>query len=348
MNFRKRLRKYSNQVLAIIYAKKQSQEPLDPGPINRVLVVRINYRIGNILFTTPILNALAKQLPHARIDMILGASFTASMIEGMPQMDRVYSFPRSLLRQPVRLFKLIKQLNSNQYDLVLVPSIFSASDRFFSFVLKSRFKVGFYAPDVFVPYTHSIPSGGNETHEALKPLSLMRLLGAGDGTVFSKRLDIRLNDEEKQAVKGIFKPGTIGIFRDAKREKKIDDGWWRDLLHHLKSLRGDLEFVDILDPNNAIPLNDQINSMSEKNLRTLAAKISQLDAFLCGDTGPMHLASSVQTPTIALFKATSPSYYGTLGQTDLSLDIREKTTAEVAAIILDHFQSVHGAPVKTI
>lgn len=340
MNIRKRLGKFSHRLLTMIYAKKQNRDALVPGHIKKVLIVRINYRIGNILFTTPILNALENQLPHAGIDMIVGAPFTAPLIEGMPQIDRVYSFPRSLLWQPARLVKLIKQLNTNRYDLVLIPSILSSSDRFFSFVVKSRFKVGFHDPDVFVPFTHSLPSCGDETHEALKPLSLMRLLGAGDGTVFSKRLDIRLSEEEKQAVKGIFEPGTIGIFRDAKKEKRIDDGWWRDLLHQLKNLREDLKFVDILDPNNAIPLNDQIDFLSEKNLRLLAAKISHLDAFLCGDTGPMHLASSVLTPTIALFKTTSPSYYGTLGPNDLSLNVKEKTTDEVADIIFDHFLSL--------
>jgi len=342
MNFRKRLRRISHWILAKVCAKKQSQGTLDPGQINRVLVVRINYRIGNILFTTPILNALEKQLPHTGIDMVVGAPFTASLIEGMPQINRVYSFPRSLLRQPIRLFKLIRQLNTHQYDLILVPSFFSSSDRFFSFVVKSRFKVGFNAPDVFVPFTHSLPLGCHENHEALRPLSLMRLLGAGEGADFSRRLDVRLNEVEKQAVKGVFKPGTIGIFRDAKNEKKIDDNWWRDLLRQLKNFQEDLKFVDILDPNNATPLNGQVDSLSEKNLRVLAAKISHLDAFICGDTGPMHLASSVQTPTIALFKTTSPSYYGTLGQKDLSLDIKEKTTDEVAEIIVDHFLSVHG------
>ena len=347
MDFRKKLRKgfrkVSHRILTIIYSKKQIQDPLDPREINSVLVVRINYRIGNILFTTPVLNALEQQLPHSKIDMIVGAPYTASLIEGMPQINQVYSFPRFLLRRPIRLFKFIKQLNANQYDLLLIPSILSSSDRFFSFVVKSRFKVGFHASDVFVPFTHSLPNQGNESHEALKPLPLMHLLGAGENTNFAKHLDIRLSEEEKQAAKGMFEPGAIGIFRDAKSEKKIENGWWQDLLDHLKGLQADLKFVDILDPNQASPLNDQIAFLSEKNLRVLAAKISHLDAFICGDTGPMHLAGSVQIPTIALFKATSPSFYGTLGAKDLSLDIKDKTAGEVAAIIVDHLKGIESS-----
>lgn len=108
------------------------------------------------------------------------------------------------------------------------------------------------------------------------------------------------------------------------------------LLDALHTLAPELHIVDILDPNNTTALKADLQTLSEKNLRTLAAKIANLEAFICGDTGPMHLASASKTPTIALFKTTSPEYYGTLGKKDLSLVLKNKNIDDVAKEILTH------------
>ena len=153
---------------------------------------------------------------------------------------------------------------------------------------------------------------------------------------YTPYLDIRLSKEEKEAVSVDIAPRSIGIFRDARGDKKLDDAWWKSLLDALYTLAPELHIVDILDPNNTTPLRDDLQTLSEKNLRTLAAKIANLDAFFCGDTGPMHLASASKTPTIALFKTTSPEYYGTLGEKDLSLVLKDKPMDLVAKEILTH------------
>ncbi len=112
------------------------------------------------------------------------------------------------------------------------------------------------------------------------------------------------------------------------------------MIDELKKLNDTLEFIDILDPNNKTPLNSDIKTISEKNLRELAKKISTLKAFICADTGPMHLASATKTPTIALFKATSPTLYGTLGKNDLSLVTKDLKTKEIAKKIYHHLQGI--------
>jgi len=48
-----------------LFIRKADNLPIDTKGINKILLVRVNYRIGNILFTTPLLNALRKQFPNA-------------------------------------------------------------------------------------------------------------------------------------------------------------------------------------------------------------------------------------------------------------------------------------------
>jgi len=333
---RKNISKGLHKFLSTLFPVNQNPEPIKLDEIKKILVVRINYRIGNILFTTPLLNALEKQFPNAQIDMMVGAPFTSSLVEGMPQVNKVYSFPRKLLKQPLKVLALKKELKNNGYNLLVTPNLNSTSDTLFTFLVSAKYKVGFFAKDVFSPLTHAIESTSEVKHEALKPLVLMSSFSDAPLQSYTPYLDIRLSKEEKEAVSADITPRSIGIFRDARGDKKLDDAWWKNLLDALYTLAPELHIVDILDPNNTTPLRDDLQTLSEKNLRTLAAKIANLDAFICGDTGPMHLASASKTPTIALFKTTSPEYYGTLGEKDLSLVLKDKPMDVVAKEILTH------------
>ena len=338
IRMRKKLSKGVHKLLYKLSFKKSNNTPIDTAKINTILVVRINYRIGNILFMTPLLNALAKEFPHATIDMIVGASFTAPLIENMPQINKVYDFPRKLLKQPLKLLKFKKLLNNNKYDLVINPNPKSSSNSFFTAFIKSRYTLGFSLENKFSPLTHSVPFPKEVTHEALRPLLLMSALSPKKPNAFSPYLDVCLSTEEKNTQNLPSK--AIGIFRDARGNKKLNATWWQTLLDELLLLDNSLIFIDILDPNNTTPLNPNILTLSEKNLRTLCAKVSNLEAFICADTGPMHLASASQTPTIALFKTTSPLYYGTLGKKDLSLVLKDRPIKEIATQILTHLKEV--------
>jgi heptosyltransferase I len=44
--------------------------------------------------------------------------------------------------------------------------------------------------------------------------------------------------------------------------------------------------------------------------------LQQLDVFVTGDTGPMHLAYTVGTPVVAVFGPSAPQRYGPTGPDD--------------------------------
>ncbi len=342
IRLRKKLALFMQRTLRKIFLRPPVNTKIDTSTIQKILVVRINYRIGNILFTTPLLNALSKQFPNAQIDMILGAPFIAPLIEGMPAINKVYSFDRKLLKHPLDVYALRKEINQNDYDLMVLSSGLSTSDTLISWLIHARYKIGFYDKDSFKNLTHMVDSPTKVEHEALVPLHIMEGLGESTVDSFAQHLDIQLTKEEKIRVDDSALTQAIGIFRDARNEKKIDDIWWKELILELKYLDDSWTFVDILDPNNKTALEPDMHTISEKNLRVLAAKIGNLKAFICGDTGPMHLASATKTPTIALFKTTSPTLYGTLGRDDLSLEMQEKSVKEIAKEIVQHLKDSEG------
>ncbi|MBI5196446.1 MAG: HAD-IIIA family hydrolase [Nitrospirae bacterium] len=56
-----------------------------------------------------------------------------------------------------------------------------------------------------------------------------------------------------------------------------------------------------------------LNLAGKTSLRQLAALISECDAFITNDSGPMHIASAMSVPLVAIFGSTDPNATGPLG-----------------------------------
>jgi ADP-heptose:LPS heptosyltransferase len=69
----------------------------------------------------------------------------------------------------------------------------------------------------------------------------------------------------------------------------------RPLVDAVRAQLGDVSVIDVA---------------GQLTLPELAAVLSRLDLLVTGDTGPMHLASAVDTPLVALFGPSDPARYG--------------------------------------
>ncbi|MDD2370287.1 MAG: glycosyltransferase family 9 protein [Sulfuricurvum sp.] len=348
---RQKIKNALNALLALLFPSHAKHEIIPTEGIQRILVIRINYRIGNILFTTPLLRALEHRFPDAKIDILIGAKYPAPLLKSSA-VQNVFDLPRRLLKNPFHLYRYIQQLRATKYDLVLNLNSGSASDRGAAFLARGTYKLGFDVPGNWTPLTHVVNAPSGSVHEALKPLYLMEAFG-NDANDFPQKMDIALSKEEK--IQGLEelkkrlslqgytwgnKEKIIGIFRDARFEKKIENTWWKEWYLHMKKLNPDAVFVDILSPDVKEKLDDDFYTLMESNLRLLGTILSQMDAFICGDTGPMHLASASGVPTLALFKASAPTLYGTLGTNDRSLTLQGSTPEMIATQITQHLQSL--------
>jgi ADP-heptose:LPS heptosyltransferase len=331
-----------------LFKPKDNFSKIDPNRIKRVLIIRINYRIGNIIFMTPLIRALEIKLPDAKVDMMVGAPFTAPIILNMPNIENVYAAPRELTKNPLKLYKFIKEINKNRYDLIICPVTGSVSTNIATLLIKSDIKLGLYAKDDWMPVNRSVKLPEDIVHRALKPLVLMEIF-EGKKLPYKKYLDIALTEEEREWGKKVInkivpkKEGQkiIALFRDARRDKKIKDKWWIEFINNITKIDPTITFIDILPPNEKEPLLKNMPNISAKNLRDLGKIFSAFDAFICADTGPMHLASAALTPTIALFNATNPSKYGPLGEKDIAIDINNKDINIIANEVDKHIESLN-------
>jgi heptosyltransferase-3 len=99
-------------------SKVRPVEELDLSRVQRVLFVRVNFRMGNLLLTTPGFAAARTSLPHSEIDLLTTSAYS-QLLDGNQDVDHVFTFNRGMLVRPWALLGLIRQVRRRQYDLVI-------------------------------------------------------------------------------------------------------------------------------------------------------------------------------------------------------------------------------------
>ena len=75
----------------------------------------------------------------------------------------------------------------------------------------------------------------------------------------------------------------------------------------------EIEIVEEITSYFSLPTSHFLNLAGKTNLRELMALISECDAFISNDSGPMHIASALFVPVAAIFGSTDKAVTGPLG-----------------------------------
>ncbi|MFT7860985.1 MAG: glycosyltransferase family 9 protein [Sulfurimonas sp.] len=340
---RKKISSLFNGLLSFLFPKKNQQTTINKDEVKNILIIRPNYRIGNLLFLTPLINELAKQIPDAKIDIIVGMKLAGKILEPLPNVDKVIDIPRKLLLHPVEMYRYIKQTRKKNYDITLNISGGSTSSQIVTALVKSKAKASFYSDKLWADFTH-VQERGTQTyvHMGLETLEFLRFFNIPIPKP-QPSLDIKLTDGELQQAQTDLEKllddnnvskekKIITIFRNARFDKKIADDWWSEWIDEILKLDENIVFIDILSPDIPQKLNDKVLAYGNKDLRILGAFFQQCDLYVSADTGPMHLAVAAQAKVLAFFNKTSAEVYGALGERNKTIDIENLSIKEVAKI----------------
>ncbi len=360
---RKRLRAALGRLLGMLFTANLSNEPIPQKQLRRILIVRTNHRIGNLLFLTPLLRALHDLLANCQIDLVIGLQAARSLLQPLPGIDRVYVLPKPALSTLPGMLQLLRRLRGNRYDLSIDPNGKSASGRLALALVSSRWRLGFRVEGSWSPITHGVTLPQQTLHEAQRPLLLLQALQGGKQAkqmIATATLHLALRDEEKckgaQTLQSLLavKPTqdnetlVLGLFRHARRDKRIADEWWLSWIQEFHKIAPQVCMLEVLSPDVTKPLLGDAATLQIADLRLLAAVLSQLDIFVCADTGPMHLASAAGVPTIALFNATTPALYGPVGADDLVLQQNQLSAKELAEAVYKHLRKLRPLHFGTV
>jgi len=301
----------------------------------RILCLRLE-RIGDLLMTLPALAELRTLAPDAEIDLIVG-SWNRDIAGAIPGITRVEMADAAWLTRDGKgsatapLLARAATWRSRKYDLAINFEPDIRSNLTLGAVRAMR-AAGFVSGgggavlDVRLDYDAT-------SHTEDNALALVRAaLGASSGTTPMPVLAIpdqsRAEAERRLAV--LPDGRRIGLHVSGGRAiKQWPDSRFRDVAEHVVRTRdasivltgapGDRAQVEIV--RSALPA-DRVLDLSEgTNLLTTAAIVQQLDLFVTGDTGPMHLARAVGTPIVAVFGPSDPRRYGPRGVRDVIVRI---------------------------
>jgi ADP-heptose:LPS heptosyltransferase len=308
--------------------------------IHRILVCRISHTLGNTLLLTPLLRELESIDPGAEVDVVTRSPVADKIFGNFRCVRRIYVLPRHGLATPWKLWRIVRALRSQTYDLAIDPCVSSQSDRIGVLAAKATRKLGYVAAGKSGMLNYGVAAPPMLRHAGQVPVNLLRTATGQAAAAPYPPLDVCLTESERafgaQLVAELVasnvecKPVVIGLFTSATGTKRLSAEWWWAFAEHLASRASDARIVEIVPVSGASLLGENVPSFYSSDLRRLACVLSGLSLFISADCGVMHLACASGTPTVGLFSVTDANVWGPYGSRDAVIDIGARTAEQVA------------------
>ena len=293
----------------------------------KVLLIRLRL-IGDVVFTTPAIAALRQHYPSATLWYLVERA-AAPVVEHNPHLDRVIvaERPRGMRRLTYDL-ALAKRLRRERFDVVID---FHGGPRsaWLTRATGAPQRIGYNMPGRFWTYTDRVPwtralvpprhSVENQA-DLLKPLGI-RLAEHGVPPVempadsqADARVAVRLQH-------GGLPPGApLAVIHASASSpyRRWPADRFAELAAALLRHRDDLHIVFTTGPSEQ-PLQDQLTMMTRRlagssaarvlkcgdfDLPELRALIERAAVYVGGDSGPLHIAATTNTPIVVLLGPT--------------------------------------------
>lgn len=300
-------------------------DPLSTNFIKpNTILVRMPNWLGDLVMATPILTDLRNQWPQAEITVICQGALGA-VIQEDPHIDQFITFKGSSASQGnLTAANYASFLQKEKYDLgILLTNSFSSAWYFWKGKVKQR--VGFRGNWRRFLLTHAVPFPENRDTQHLVNTykNLLAPLGIPHSTT-KPQLYLTENELEQAAqllkqlgitsqdfIIGVNPGAAYGSAKCWLPER------FKELTHQL--LKHPTVKILYFGDKNGQLLVDQIccnmperviNLAAKTQLRQLIALIQKCHLFLTNDSGPMHVASALDVPLVALFGSTSDQTTG--------------------------------------
>lgn len=294
----------------------------DPTGVSSILLIRL-YFIGDVLLSTPVINALKTTFPDARLSVLIKRR-ARPVLEASPFVDEIVEYDAvARYHSPIWMASLAGRLRRARFDL----AVDLTGDLRSSWLLLAAdpgFRVGFNHAGCGFLLDRSIPyrSAG---HAVDHLLDSVRAIGASPADPMPR---MYLTDAERGRARGLLAgggveggapfiamaPGANWSFRRWPAER------FGRLAAVVRERHGVASIVTGSDSD--VPLAEAVVSASRgaavslaglTDLRGLAAVAAGARAFVGNDSGPLHIAASQGTPVVALFGPNTPARFAPRG-----------------------------------
>lgn len=272
-------------------------------PVQNILIVTLS-NIGDVILTTPVMTAVKKKFPDAKLTVVVGPKAKA-LLSGSTSVDRVVVYDKKV--NLIEKLKFLRELRQERYDWVI-----DLRNTAIPYLVKTRKR----SPMIRLCKELSF----RKRHlEILKSMT-------DDVTDFSA-FDFYNPLDEKSAVEKVTaegvraKRGWIAVAPVAASELKTWklDGFKKVIERLLEESEEDIVLVgdkregEIMEPLVAVNPKRVHNLGGKTTLRELAAIVARASLLLTNDSAVMHLGYEMDRPVVAIFGPTHHQKYGRVG-----------------------------------
>jgi len=285
--------------------------------IMKVLVIQTAY-IGDAILATSLLEKLHRRVPHAQIDLLVRQG-NEELFEDHPYLHRLYVWRKH--KQKYRhLIQMGVAIRQERYDWVFNLQRFFSSGLLTLMSMASQ-RVGFRKNPLSSWFTHAMPHAigtpQQPIHEVERNCSLGEPL-AGSGTY---RPRLYPSPRHFAKVPTTNTPYVCIAPTSVWYTKQWPATKWVELINNLPlewqiKLLGGPADIQACEQIKTASLHPHVHNMAGKlSLLEAAALMQRAQVNYVNDSAPLHLASAVNAPVVAIFCSTVPWFgFGPLSE----------------------------------
>jgi ADP-heptose:LPS heptosyltransferase len=306
------------------FAGKDARETLEEP--QSILVVEY-WNLGDFVMLTPFLKNLRLHYPKAHI-ALLASPRIVPMAQEQELVDEIIPVTvpwaqhmsrrrKYVSRHWVSLFRCIRLLRARRFDLGFTARA-DVRENFLLWAGGVARRVGYGFAHGGALLTEVVPPDLSRPHYVDRWLHLLEHLKK---PILDRRPQLRLGPEQRAFAKSFLK--KIGIehgetvigFHSGARNKVRQ--WGEEKFLEVARRLKDLFPVKILwfrdQGESEVPTDSGIIPVGLP-LEKFLAVLSECRMLVCNDTGPMHMASGLGVPVVAIFGPTQPEWFGPVGE----------------------------------
>jgi len=290
----------------------------------KILLVR-NDNLGDLICTTPAIEALRKKYPEAQIDIVVN-SYNYLAIRKNPFVNRIYLYTKpehktkflDKVKALCGKLQIMGKIFREKYDVCIVfRGTYSPYAEQFSLVSRAKVRIGVKNPSGKDYFTHHVNSS-ESMHEVEFCFECVRPLGVkyqGERPFFFV---------EEELVERFKHLGIEVLFHISARKPKNRLSFKKLKRIFKKFQKEDIKIFFTAAPEDfslARALSGETKGIfvKTKNFLELAGVIKNTKVFVSLDGGAVHLGPALGVKTVALFGSTSLERWHPWGYKELTL-----------------------------
>jgi heptosyltransferase-1 len=300
-----------------------------------VLIVKAS-ALGDIIHALPVLDYLHRVAPGIEVDWVVEEPFR-EVLEGNPRINRLFLVRTKLWRRAplargtrAEISALKQELRERAYDLVFDIQG-NLKSGLVCWLTGVRDRIGFCREHLqesvnLLFTTRQIPIRPRDRHVTDQYLRVVSIPFGRDFTEMALSSDIYTppeDDASAAALLATLGDGLVFLFHCGTTwPTKFwhDDGWaelGRTLLEEHPDSTLLLSWGNEAERDRAVALagriGERVRLLDRYHLKGFAALLKRVDLVVGGDTGPVHIAAAVGTPTVSLYRSSDGRRSGPRG-----------------------------------